>query len=334
MITDTSSPPSPPLSPIVAILGAGPAGMSCANACLSFGLTPLVIERSDHAGGAQRTNFHPNLWMLGAPGESGETMTRRMTEHYASLPVESCLNTRVSAVARSQGDFLLSLDTAKALPQQRRVQALVLATGMTPRATPALEQLAGHTRRTIIGPLSDTIRDGIRNARVLILGGGDNALDHALFLAERHNRVRVCTRGRFSARAGFLASCRERPEIELREHDLPDRIDPAEAGIRAHWASGAGDFDWLLVMFGYRPNTDLLAGFAPDLRPALSASGHVQVDTWQRTSVPGLYAAGDLTDSPQPSVPTAIAQGLAAARAIERDLGRASVPEAINALRP
>ena len=45
---------------IVAILGAGPAGMSCANACLSFGLTPVVIERGPHLGGAQRDNFHPN----------------------------------------------------------------------------------------------------------------------------------------------------------------------------------------------------------------------------------------------------------------------------------
>jgi thioredoxin reductase len=43
------------------------------------------------------------------------------------------------------------------------------------------------------------------------------------------------------------------------------------------------------------------------------------VDTWQRTTVPGIYAAGDVTDNVQPAIPTAIAQGLAAAKAIERD---------------
>ena len=321
MITD----PQPP-SLIVAILGAGPAGMSCANACLSFGLTPVVIERGDHAGGAQRANFHPNLWMLGAPGESGETMTRRMAEHYASLPVQTRYRTEVAHVeGKGEGfnlTFMAHVGSAHGgSPDPLRAHAIVLATGMRPRATPELEQLAGASRRVIIGPLSDTIRDGIRDARVLILGGGDNALDHALFLAERGNRVVVCARRAFSARAGFLASCARRPEIELRAGSAPGEISLIGETLRARWNSGFEDFDWLLVMYGYRPNTDVLERFAPQLRPDMTASGHVHVDTWQRTSSPGIYAAGDITDSPQPSVPTAIAQGLAAARAIERDMG-------------
>jgi thioredoxin reductase (NADPH) len=305
---------------IVAILGAGPAGMSCANACLSFGLTPVVVERGDHAGGAQRTNFHPNLWMLGAPGESGEAMTRRMAEHYASLPVDTRFQTTVAQVEREGKGFKLILKGQKGTPDQLHAEAIVLATGMRPRATPELEALVGKTGKVIIGPLSDTIRDGIHNARVLILGGGDNALDHALFLAERNNRVLVCTRGEFSARAGFLASCSERSEIELRAGCTPGEISLLGETLRARWASGCEDFDWLLVMYGYRPNTDVLEHFTPHLRPDMTASGHVHVDTWQRTSNPGIYAAGDITDSPQPSVPTAIAQGLAAARAIERDM--------------
>jgi thioredoxin reductase len=304
---------------IVAILGAGPAGMSCANACLSFGLTPVVIERGNHAGGAQRTNFHPNLWMLGAPGESGETMTRRMADHYASLPVENRFRTEVMHVDKENGGFRLTLSDHAETAGSLHAHAIVLATGMRPRATPELDQLARATHKAIIGPLSDTIRDGIHNARVLILGGGDNALDHALFLAERENRVVVCTRRDFSARAGFLTSCAERPEIELRAGCAPGQLSLIGETLRAQWATGFEDFDWLLVMYGYRPNTDVLDRFAPPLRPDMTASGHVQVDTWQRTSSPGIYAAGDITDSPQPSVPTAIAQGLAAARAIERD---------------
>jgi thioredoxin reductase len=308
---------------IVAILGAGPAGMSCANACLSFGLTPVVIERGEHAGGAQRTNFHPNLWMLGAPGESGEAMTRRMADHYASLPLRTLYRTEVSHVERGSEGFRLSLKGGGAAPDPLRADAIVLATGMRPRATAELERLAGASRKVIIGPLSDTIRDGIRGDRVLILGGGDNALDHALFLAERQNRVRVCARGDFSARAGFLASCAERPEIELRAGCAPEHISLVGERLRAQWRSGFEDFDWLLVMFGYQPNTGVLDRFAPRIRPQSAASGHVRVDAWQRTSSPGIYAAGDITDSPQPSVPTAIAQGLAAARAIERDMGKA-----------
>lgn len=318
MITDP-----PPVPPVVAILGAGPAGMSCANACLSFGLTPVVIERGDHAGGAQRTNFHPNLWMLGAPGESGEEMTRRMAEHYASLAVTTHFRHEVVGVAGHRDGFRLTLarrPEGDTLAMEAR--AIVLATGMRPHATPELEALARRSDRVIIGPLSHTIRDGIRDARVLILGGGDNALDHALFLAERGNRATVCARGAFSARAGFLAACRERPGITLLADCRPDLLEPVTHGIRARRAGETEEYDWLLVMFGYRPNTDVLERFAPHLRPDMTADGHVHTDTWQRTTTPGLYAAGDITDSPQPSVPTAIAQGLAAARAIERDWTR------------
>jgi thioredoxin reductase len=294
--------------------------MSCANACLSYGLDPLVIESTDHVGGTQRSNFHPNLWMLGHPDETGEEMTRRLVAHFQRLQVRLHRCAQVRSVAPAGAGFVLRLATPEGEVTEH-AQAIVLATGMRPRATPALEALAGESRRVIIGPLSEAIRDEVRAARVLILGGGDNALDHALFLAERGNTVRVCTRGRFSARRPFQDACAARPEIELKDHCIPSRLALAGEVVVAEWGKVRVHYDWLLVMYGYRPNIEVLDAFAEEIRPAITASGHVHVDGWQRTSVPGIYAAGDLTDSPQPSVPTAIAQGLAAAKAIERDLG-------------
>ncbi|KAF0101279.1 MAG: oxidoreductase [bacterium] len=310
----------PPTPPVVAILGAGPAGMSCANACLSFGLAPVVIERDDHAGGAQRANFHPNLWMLGSPGETGEEMSRRMADHFATLAVPTRFRCEVTGVEMEGGRFRLQLAGGPdGAPASLRADAIVLATGMRPQASAELAALARACARVIVGPLSPTIRDGIHGREVLILGGGDNALDHALFLRERDNRVTVCTRAGFSARAAFLAACRDQAGITLRAQCRPQAILPRNDGLRVRWSDEERDFDWLLVMYGYRPNVDVLERFPPALRPALTAGSHVRVDAWQRTSVPGLYAAGDLTESAQPSVPTAIAQGLAAARAIERD---------------
>lgn len=304
----------------VAILGAGPAGMSCANACLSYGLEPLVIEASDHVGGTQRSNFHPNLWMLGHPDETGEEMTRRLAAHFLELQVKLHRGTRVRSVEPAGEGFVLQLATPEGEVTEH-ARAIVLATGMRPRATPQLEALAAESQRVIIGPLSEAIRDRVRDARVLILGGGDNALDHALFLAERGNTVRVCTRARFAARKPFQTACVARKEIELRDHCLPSRLAVEADQIVAEWGGIRVRYDWLLVMYGYRPNIEVLDVFADDIRPAITVNGHIYVDGWQRTSVPGIYAAGDLTDSPQPSVPTAIAQGLAAAKAIERDLG-------------
>lgn len=300
------------------ILGAGPAGMSCANALLSFGLEPVVIERAARVGGIQRGNFHPNLWMLGMPGETGREITERLAGHYQDLPLTTHLGAEVVAVTPSGDGFGMRLETP-AGPAALQTPALVLATGMRPRSTPELERLRKTSPRVIVGPLSDAIRDSVRDGRVLILGGGDNALDHALFLAERGNRITVCARGVLSARRQFVESCAKQAGIDLRMACVPTRLIATADGITAVWPQVSEAYDWLLAMYGYLPNTDVLKAFAPEIRPRLTESGHVWVDSRHHTSVAGLYAAGDITECLQPSVPTAIAQGLATARSIERD---------------
>ncbi|MBI5937986.1 MAG: NAD(P)/FAD-dependent oxidoreductase [Betaproteobacteria bacterium] len=305
----------------IAIIGAGPAGMSCANALLAFGLTPIVIERGDHVGGAQRTNFHPNLWLLGAPEETGMQMTERLRRHFEELPIRLLLSHEVRHVRRIDDRFELDLAGPDGL-QTLRVDAVVLATGMRPRITEELRALAAASPRVIVGPLSTAIRDDIRASRVLILGGGDNALDHALFLAERGNAVQVCTRGQFSARRQFREACAAQAGIVLRTDCRPARMRLEDGRIAATVTGEAMQFDWLLVMYGYAPNTEVIECFERGIRPRRLKSGHIVANLWQRSSVPGVYAAGDITDSPQPSVATAIAQGLAAARAVERDLHR------------
>lgn len=317
----------------VAILGAGPAGMTCANALLTFGIDAIVIERDSLPGGAQRTNFHPNLWLLGAPEETGREVTERMVRHFRALPIPLHLNATLQQVTRPGTRFCLEFDVCasdasapNSARQQIEADALVLATGMRPRATPELMALAANSPRVIVGPLADAIRDDIRHACVLILGGGDNALDHALYLAERGNRVSVRTRSRFTARPGFIQACADSASIDCRAAWSPGRISADSQAVRVDHPEGTEHFDWLLVMYGYQPNTELLEAFAAELHPALTAAGHIDTDPWQRTSVPGLYAAGDLTESLQPSVATAIAQGLVAARAIERNSGDLPAP--------
>jgi thioredoxin reductase len=303
----------------VAILGAGPAGMSCANVCLSYGLKPFLIESSDDVGGAQRLNFHANLWMLGAPNETGSEMTTRLARHFAMLGVATHFRSQVLSLERDGGRFRLDL-LGPTGETRLQADAVVLATGTRARATPELERLAEQSPRVLVGALAEVIRDEINAQNVLILGGGDNALDHALFLAERGNRVTVRTRAEFSARRPFIQACAAHPAIRLQDYAPLVTPESGPDGVSIDFGPGREHYDWLLVMYGYRPNSEVIDRFAPALRPALSSRGYLAVDTWQRTSVPGLYAAGDLTDPPQPSVPTAIAQGLAAARAIEVDL--------------
>jgi thioredoxin reductase len=299
----------------VVILGAGPAGMTCANALHTFGIQSMVVERSAHLGGAQRTNFHPNIWLLGAPEESGRAMTERVVRHFLTLPIATRRETSLRAARRVESGFALELASPQGI-ETVAADAIVLATGMQARATPELEALAARDARVIIGPLSDSIRDDIRDRRVLVLGGGDNALDHALYLAGRGNRVSVRTRARLSARPHFRADCAAHPAIDVREHAPTRAVVAREDGIQVDTDGHPERYDWLLVMYGYRPNIEYLDAFEPGLRPRQTDTGHVIVDAWQRTSVPSIHAAGDLADPLQPSVLSAMAQGLAAAKAI------------------
>ena len=299
------------------ILGAGPAGLSCANAFHSFGLPVIVIERDAEIGGAQRANFHPNLWLLGAPpDEPGHVMTARMAQHFATLPIALYRQTELVSVQGKPGRFEVNLIT----PDENLtliVPTIVIATGTRPRSTPTLQALAAQNPAVYIGPLKETERNHLTNCRVLILGGGDNAFDHARMLAEQGCAVTVCTRGRFNARPHFLADCTSSAAIRLHEHCSATALTATSHGILTDLGQGTETFDALVCLWGYQPNSEIVAHFAPEIRPHRLPAGHIDTDRWQRTSIDHLYAIGDVTDTPQPSVAVAVAQGLTAARAIE-----------------
>lgn len=309
------------------ILGAGPAGLSCANALLSFGLHPIVIEPSAEIGGAQRANFHPNLWLLGAPPEeSGREMTARIAQHFATQPIAIYRATTLLSLGGTPGQFELELHTPDIAEERLTLlaAALVIATGSRPRSTPDFAELARRCPSVHIGALDEAGRDRYHGVRILILGGGDNALDHARLLAEQGCQVDVLTRGRFTARPHFLAEATRLSSIHLFEHTALDTLTYAAQApatpLHASFARHTPTYAAVLVLWGYQPNSEIIESFAPPLQPQRLANGHIDTDRWQRTSVPFIYAAGDVTDTPQPSVAVAVAQGLTAARAIERDL--------------
>ena len=126
----------------IAVIGAGPAGMSCANALLSFGLKPVVIERAGQVGGIQRANFHANLWMLGLPGETGIEITERLARHYFELPVATHLNADLRRIVSHPGGFRLELDGDGGTFE---VAAVVLASLLLPPL------LRGRRRRLAFG---------------------------------------------------------------------------------------------------------------------------------------------------------------------------------------
>lgn len=300
----------------VCILGGGPAGMSCGLWLHLFGYAVTVLDKDAALGGAQRLSAHPNPWVLGMPNETGKSLTARMVGHFESAGVRSETGVRITAlqpgadavkVTFSQGDRTDCLDA----------DCLVLATGARPRSTPALTELARRSSRVMIGAAPLEVKK-LRDQRVAIMGGGDNAMENAMQLARHMNSVTVIARNDFVARREFIEQCTRAASVDLRPRSVPSRYTLRDDAIELELDGATMLFDYLIVLYGYMPNTGFLKTLCPDVAFRRDAHGYLTVDAWQRTNVPRVYAIGEVTHIQPPSVLTAIAQGAVAAKAIDR----------------
>lgn len=302
----------------IAVIGGGPAGMSCALWLTNFGYRPIIIEADSALGGLQRYNFHDNPWVLGLPGFNGVALADHLVEHFRSLAAPSYLGCGIRSINRLGSGFSVALDCAENTAIE--ASGIVIATGTRPRAVPGFHELGKLTDRIIIGPTSFLIRSGIRNSRVLILGGGDNAFDHALYLSPYDNEISVCTRGAFTARPDFIRRAVDDPVISLHPDCKVRSITLDTDGLKVQYEDKSHAYDFVLVMYGFMPNSEFLALADAPARPLTDREGFIQVDRWQRTNIERIYAAGDVTAAQHPCVSTAIGQGAVAAKAISMDM--------------
>lgn len=303
----------------IVVVGAGPAGMSCALWLKNFGYRPIVLDRADAPGGIQKDNFHNNPWLLGFDEGSGAEIMQHLVRHYSGLGIDTIVATDIEHVTKHNDGFLLRAKSAgKHVALEAR--CIVVATGAQPRLPHTLADAARASARVLVGPLATEIRDHIAGKSVLVLGGGDNALENSLHLARRDNRITICARGPIRGRKFFLDHCLAHPNIQvLQGCELKSATDDGTR-VSAQTSQGQAYYDYVLVMFGFQPNSAWLEAIDPAIRPRLNAAGFIDVDLWQRTSVAGIYAAGDVTNLQHPCVATAIAQGAVAAKAIDEFL--------------
>lgn len=302
----------------IAIIGGGPAGMSCALWLKNFGYNPIMIEMEAALGGLQRLDFHDNPWLLGLPGLNGVALARQLVEHFRTLALPSYLGCGIGSIMRVGSGFTIALDCADNTAID--AHGIVIATGTRPRSVPEFHELRKLTGRIIIGPTSFTIKSDIQQSRVLILGGGDNAFDHALYLRQYANNINVCARGAFIARPDFIRRAVADPAIALNPDCKIESIMLEGDQLMVQFDGRSEPYDFVLVMYGYAPNSEFLAQSEPATRPQTDAAGFILVDRWQHTSIERIYAAGDVTNAQHPCVATAIAQGAVAAKALSMDM--------------
>lgn len=286
------------------VIGAGPAGASCAVWLRHLGFEPLLLEASDRIGGLAARNPFADIWTVTSPNQTGVDVATHIARQVQVAGVEVWFDSKVKAVSGQLPQFQVEVQRASHDPERVLAKTVVLASGVKARGLPGLED--ENFDGVVIGPGDAIMSTGFDGLRVAILGGGDNAFENYEFVkgkgaAEVHIYARTVR-----AQKQFVARV---PARDLTVGDIA--IDPTAKSVNGQ------TYDMVLVFYGWKANTDFLG----DLPVAFDSKGFVQTDVVDaQTSVAGVYAIGEVAQRMHPCVPTAMADGVVAAKAIERRL--------------
>jgi thioredoxin reductase len=273
----------------VIIIGAGPAGLSCAIWLKQLGVEALVLEASPIAGGLQTRSPYQNLWIPGVQGKTGQEVAASLACHATDVGAEVRLNAPVLSVAKG-----FAVTTPHEVLSARFV---VVATGSTPRT-------GGFFPATnvAVGPGEPMEALDVAGKSIAILGGGDNAFDQAKFVQERGGRVTVFSR----------AEPRAQKLLQDRIPHVPVVIGPYDARQDDMTVNGQS-FDAFGVQYGF----EAVVPSGLDIR---GEDGYVTVDRFGETCVSGVFACGEVTDFWHPCVTTSAAHGVQVAKQISKRL--------------
>jgi thioredoxin reductase (NADPH) len=290
------------------ILGSGPAGLTAAVYAARAGLAPLVLEGMQAGGQLMLTTEVENFpgFPDGVMGPELMDLMRRQAEKFGARFVAG----DVSRVDFSSRPFLVEVNGS----EEHRASSVIVATGAEARwlGIPGEEQLRGR------GVSTCATCDGFffKGRRVAVVGGGDSALEEALFLTRFAAEVVVVhRRDQFRASAIVARRVGEHPRITVRWNAVPVEVLGGDTvtGLRLRdTRTGAEEelaVDGVFVAIGHDPATTLFRGQVElDARGYLSTLGGSTM-----TSVAGVFAAGDVADATYRQAVTAAAAGCRAA---------------------
>jgi len=313
-------------APVVPIIGGGPAGMSCALWLHNYGLHPLIIEKESALGGMARMTPYPNDWLLGQRGKTGRENAAEFAAHVRALGIEIRLGVTLHRLRREDAHWRVEV-AAEPGARSWSGAAIVIATGTRFAGEEWLDGVKNARRVAAAGRLHlGAAVVGEANvdwgSHVAVIGGGDNAFDVSRILAEKGVRVTVIMRSKSPKAQPLLVERLRRYQtsglVTVMAQRTVEALDAAsKVRIRLH-GGGEIEADHVVLLFGYRPNTD--QPWLAELAPATDARGYLVVDGNMETSRRGLFAAGDVANPADPCIATAIASGTIAARHIAKRL--------------
>jgi len=290
----------------VLILGSGPAGYAAALYAARAELRPVVLTGMQLGGQAALTYTIENYpgFPEGVGGPQLGELFQKQAEHFGAVTEFDLAN----AVDLSQRPFKITTDNG-----EYKTDVLIIGTG----ANPVHLEVPGEAELTGRGVSYCATCDGwfFKDKKVVIVGGGDSALEEALFITRYASLVTIVHR-REELRASPLLQkrAREHPKINFIWNTLVTEVlgsDKLEALKLRNVKTGDESMyktDGIFIFIGHTPNTLMFKG-----QLEMSDLGYIKVNNKMETSVHGVYAAGEVADPHFRQVITSAGMGAAAA---------------------
>jgi len=307
----------------VVIIGSGPAGLTAAIYAARAQLNPLVIEgepssTSDQPGGQLMLTTEVENFPGFVQGIMGPELMGAFREQAARFGTDY-VTAKVSRVDLSARPFGLWVGDPDAAEPTYTAQALIVATG----AKSLMLGLPSEVRLLGYGVSTCATCDGFffRGHEIAVVGGGDSAVEEALFLTRFADKVfLIHRRGELRASKVMQQRARANPKVEFVWHSQVIDVhgDTKVSGIRIRNLQTDDESELavtgLFVAIGHQPNTDLFKG-----QLDMEDSGYLRtVGSTTYTNVEGVFACGDVQDHRYRQAITAAGSGCAAAIDAER----------------
>lgn len=287
------------------IIGGGPAGWSAGLYSARAGLQALLITLP--GGGAAAASDWIDNYPGFPDGISGFDLLNKMKEHAERFKLESnfsqvgkiWLEGRLFRLVTSEKEWV--------------ARAVIVCTG----AQPALLNVPGEKELRGKGVSYCATCDGafFRGKKIFVVGGGDSAIQEALFLSRLASQVTIVhRRDRLRAAQHLQKMALERGNIHFAWNSRVQRI-LGEGKVQAlelfnnlTGETSIHEGDGVFIYVGLKPNSSIVSGLVD-----MDENEAIKTDAWMRTSTPGLFAAGDVRSTPLRQVITACADGVIAA---------------------
>lgn len=290
----------------VLILGSGPAGLSAALYAARAELNPVVLTGMELGGQVSLTNTVENFpgFPDGVGGNELVELFQKQAERFGAkvefdTATEVDLHSRPFRIKTYNGDYLAN--------------TLIITTG----ATPYHLNIPGEMELTGRGVSYCATCDGwfFKDKNVIVVGGGDSALEEGIFLTRYAKSVTIVHR-RDTLRAGAVLQSRAvgNPKIQFLWNTVIEEIlgDEAVRSVRLKNLDTGKKTDCptdgVFIFIGHRPNTQLFEG-----QLELDEHGYLAAENWVHTKIPGVFVAGEVADPIYRQVITSAGMGAAAA---------------------